>query len=109
MRTPFTSGSKTRPARFERNGRGAEPHSPVRLALSVLSLPRLHVYESPLRFDGRITTITPKSNPRSCPLRRKAIMCFGDVLRHLRASGFDLTPVQLRWAVVSGKVSRPSL
>jgi hypothetical protein len=36
-------------------------------------------------------------------------MCFGDVLRALRADGLTVNATQLRWAVSSGKVSRPPL
>ncbi len=36
-------------------------------------------------------------------------MCFGDMLRALRDSGLNLTSTQVRWAITSGKVSRPSL
>jgi hypothetical protein len=36
-------------------------------------------------------------------------MCFGDVLRALREGGLHLTTSQVRWAITSGKVSRPPL
>jgi hypothetical protein len=36
-------------------------------------------------------------------------MCFGDVLRALRADGLTVNITQLRWAISSGKISRPPL
>ena len=36
-------------------------------------------------------------------------MCFGDVLVSLRRQGVSATPTQVRWAITSGKVSRPPL
>jgi len=36
-------------------------------------------------------------------------MCYGDVLRALRENGFAVTTTQVRWAITSGKVSRPPL
>jgi hypothetical protein len=36
-------------------------------------------------------------------------MCFGDVLRALREGGLHLTTSQVRWAITSGKVSKPPL
>lgn len=36
-------------------------------------------------------------------------MCFKEVLDRLATEGLSVTPTQLRWAVTSGKVSRPPL
>ncbi len=36
-------------------------------------------------------------------------MCYGDVLRALREDGLNVTTSQVRWAITSGKVSRPPL
>lgn len=36
-------------------------------------------------------------------------MCYGDVLRTLNREGLEVTDAQLRWAINSGKVSRPPL
>jgi len=36
-------------------------------------------------------------------------MCFHDVLETLRAEGITVSTSQLRWAIDSGKVTRPSL
>ena len=36
-------------------------------------------------------------------------MCFGDVLRALHEEGITVTTTQVRWAITSGKISRPPL
>jgi hypothetical protein len=36
-------------------------------------------------------------------------MCFKDTLDTLRAEGIEITATQLRWAINSGKISRPPL
>jgi hypothetical protein len=36
-------------------------------------------------------------------------MCYGDVLRALQEDGLSVTTTQVRWAITSGKVSRPPL
>lgn len=36
-------------------------------------------------------------------------MCFSEVLYSLAANGVVVTPTQVRWAMVSGKVTRPPL
>jgi hypothetical protein len=36
-------------------------------------------------------------------------MCFGDVVRALHQDGLTVTTTQVRWAITSGKVSRPPL
>jgi hypothetical protein len=37
-------------------------------------------------------------------------MCFSDVVGELQQGGLlDITPSKVRWAIVSGKVTRPSL
>ena len=36
-------------------------------------------------------------------------MCFGDVLNALRQSGMSVSAMQLRWAINSGKITRPPL
>jgi hypothetical protein len=36
-------------------------------------------------------------------------MCFGDVVRELQQHGLAVTGTQVRWAITSGKVSRPPL
>ena len=36
-------------------------------------------------------------------------MCFGDLLLTLRADGLNINATQLRWAIDSGKATRPPL
>ena len=36
-------------------------------------------------------------------------MCFGDLLSALHEHGVSVTGTQIRWAIASGKVSRPPL
>ena len=36
-------------------------------------------------------------------------MCFSEVLRELRQNSVQVNAVQLRWAITSGKISRPPL
>lgn len=36
-------------------------------------------------------------------------MCYGDVLKMLNQEGLEVTNAQLRWAITSGKISRPAL
>jgi hypothetical protein len=39
----------------------------------------------------------------------EANMCLKDVLSLLHSDGFELTPGQIRWAITSGRISRPRL
>lgn len=34
-------------------------------------------------------------------------MCFSEVLRDLRSQGIEVTESQIRWAIKTGRVSRP--
>ena len=36
-------------------------------------------------------------------------MCFGDLVHELRRHGISVTESQIRWAIKTGKVSRPDL
>ena len=36
-------------------------------------------------------------------------MCFGDLVKELESRGIVVTDSQIRWAIKSGKVSRPPL
>jgi hypothetical protein len=41
--------------------------------------------------------------------RQELAMCFRDLVKVLRARGVEATESQLRWAIKTGKVSRPPL
>jgi len=36
-------------------------------------------------------------------------MCFSEVLKSLKQSGMEVSPMQIRWAITTGKVPRPPL
>jgi hypothetical protein len=57
----------------------------------------------------RIAIMLMPGNTCSTMKEEDLTMCFADLLRALHDSGLNPTPAQVRWAITTGKVSRPPL